>query len=60
MNILLPSFLILDLIIWAILILFFVVFTINIHKKPSDYINKSKAITIENKKELGIRIFRLR
>ena len=60
MNTLVPSFLILDLIIWAILILFFAAFTIYIYKKPSDYINKTKAITIENKKRLGIKIFRLR
>lgn len=60
MNIFLPSFLRLDLIIWGILILFFVGFTIYIDRQPGDSINKTKALTIENKKRLGIKIFRLR
>lgn len=60
MNISLPSFLRLDLIIWGILILFFVGFTIYIYRQPADSINKTKALTIENKKRLGIKIFRLR
>ncbi len=60
MSIELPSFLILDLIIWAILILFFIGFTIYINCKPADFINKIKAKTIENKKMLGIKIYRLR
>jgi hypothetical protein len=60
MNIELPSFLILDLIVWAILILFFIGFTIYINRKPADFINKIKAKTIENKKRLGIKIYRLR
>ena len=60
MNILIPSFLIFDLVVWAILIIFFVGFAVYIYKKPSDYINKTKAITIENKKGLGIKIFRLK
>lgn len=60
MNIELPAFLVLDLIVWAILILFFIGFTIYINHKPADFINKVKAKTVENKKILGIKIYRLR
>jgi len=55
-----PAFLKLDLIIWGILIIFFIGFTIYIHNKPANYINKIKAQAIENKKRLGIKIYRLR
>lgn len=60
MKILIPSFLKLDLIIWGILILFFIGFTIYINHKSSNYINEIKAVTIELKKKLGIKIYRLR
>lgn len=60
MKILIPSFLKLDLIIWGVLILFFIGFTIYINHKSSNYINEIKAVTIELKKKLGIRIYRLR
>jgi hypothetical protein len=55
-----PVFLKLDLIIWGILIILFIGFTIYIYSKPADYINKIKAQAIENKKRLGIKIYRLR
>jgi hypothetical protein len=55
-----PAFLKLDLIIWGILIILFIGFTIYIYYKPANYINKIKAQTIENKKRLGIKIYRLR
>ena len=55
-----PSFLKLDLIIWGILILFFIGFTLYINHKPSHNINEIKASTIEIKKKLGIKIYRLR
>ncbi|MFZ2331287.1 MAG: hypothetical protein WAW45_06825 [Atribacterota bacterium] len=60
MKILIPSFLKLDLIIWGVLILFFIGFTIYINHKSSNYINEIKAVTIELKKKLGIKIYRLR
>ena len=60
MEVLMPSFLRLDLIIWAILILFFIGFTLYINHKPSHSINEIKASTIEIKKKLGIKIYRLR
>ncbi len=55
-----PAFLKLDLIIWGILIILFIGFTIYIYYKPAKYINKIKAQAIENKKHLGIKIYRLR
>ncbi|MBN2396375.1 MAG: hypothetical protein JXC36_07940 [Candidatus Atribacteria bacterium] len=55
-----PVFLQLDLTIWGILILLFVGFTIYISNKPANFIEKSKAQAIENKKRLGIKIYRLR
>jgi hypothetical protein len=55
-----PAFLKLDLIIWGILIILFIGFTIYIYQKPANYINKIKAQSIENKKRLGIKIYRLR
>lgn len=58
-NYLFPAFLKLDLIIWAILIVIFIVFTWYINKLPSDAIVKSKAKAIENKKRLGIKIYKI-
>ncbi len=55
-----PAFLKLDLIIWGVLILFFIGFAIYIYKKPTDFIHQVKAQTIENKKRLEIKIYRLR
>lgn len=55
-----PAFLKLDLVIWGILILFFVGFAVYIYKKPANFIRKMKAQAIENKKRLGIKIYRLR
>jgi len=54
-----PAFLKLDLAIWAILIVIFVVFAWYINKLPSDSILNVKAKAIENKKRLGIKIFRI-
>jgi hypothetical protein len=55
-----PAFLKLDLIIWGLLMILFIGFTIYIYSKPANYINKIKAQAIENKKRLGIKIYRLR
>lgn len=54
-----PEFIKLDLIIWAILIIIFALFTVYINKLPWDYINKSNAQAIENKKRLGIKIYKI-
>jgi len=51
-----PEFLKLDLIIWGLLIIVFVLFARYIHKLPGDAIMKCKAKAIENKKRLGIKI----
>ena len=54
-----PEFLKLDLIIWGLLIIVFVLFARYIHKLPWDSISKCKAKAIENKKRLGIKIYRV-
>jgi len=54
-----PGFLKLDLIIWGLLIIVFVLFTRYIHKLPGDAILKCKAMAIENKKRLGIKIYKI-
>ena len=54
-----PAFLKLDLVIWAILIVIFALFTRYISKLPSDAIVKSNAQAIENKKRLGIKIYKI-
>jgi len=54
-----PGFLKLDLIIWGLLIIIFVLFARYIHKLPGDAISKCKAKAIENKKRLGIKIYKI-
>jgi len=54
-----PEFLKLDLIIWVLLIIVFAMFTLYIHKLPGNEIMKCKAKAIENKKRLGIKIYRI-
>jgi len=54
-----PEFIKLDLIIWAILIIIFALFTVYINKLPWDNINNNNAQTIENKKRLGIKIYKI-
>jgi len=54
-----PEFLKLDLIIWGLLIIVFVLFARYIHKLPGDAISKCKAKAIENKKRLGIKIYKI-
>ncbi|MDD4363353.1 MAG: hypothetical protein PHD33_03970 [Atribacterota bacterium] len=54
-----PAFLKLDLVIWAILIIVFALFTLYINKLPADAIKKSNAQAIENKKRLGIKIYKI-
>jgi len=54
-----PAFLKLDLIIWGILIAVFVLSTWYINRLPVDAIVKSKAQAIENKKRLGIKIYKI-
>lgn len=54
-----PEFLKLDLIIWTILIIIFAIFTWYIHNLPYDAIDKTKAQAIENKKRLGIKIYKM-
>lgn len=55
-----PPFLKLVLFIWAILIIVFIIFTIFIYHQPNDYVDRIKAQAIENKKRLGIKIYRMR
>ena len=54
-----PEFLKLDLIIWGLLIIVFAMFTRYIHKLPGNAILNCKAKAIENKKRLGIKIYKL-
>ncbi|MBA7575330.1 hypothetical protein ES708_17154 [subsurface metagenome] len=54
-----PEFLKLDLTIWGLLIIVFVLFTRYIYKLPGDAIMKCKAKAIENKKRLGIKIYKI-
>ena len=54
-----PEFLKLDLIIWGVLIIVFVLFARYIHKLPEDAILNCKAKAIENKKRLGIKIYKM-
>jgi|LSQX01.3.fsa_nt_gb hypothetical protein len=54
-----PEFLKLDFIVWAILIVIFVLFTWYINSLPYDAINEVKAQAIENKKRLGIKIYKM-
>ena len=54
-----PGFLKLDLIIWGLLIIIFILFARHIHKLPGDAISKCKAKAIENKKRLGIKIYKI-
>ena len=54
-----PEFLKLDLIIWGVLIIVFILFTRYIYKLPEETILKCKAKAIENKKRLGIKIYKI-
>ena len=54
-----PGFLKLDLIIWGLLIIVFVLFARYIRRLPGDAISKCKAKAIENKKRLGIKIYKI-
>jgi len=54
-----PGFLKLDLIIWGILIVIFLLFARYIYKLPADSILNAKAKAIENKNRLGIKIYRI-
>ena len=54
-----PEFLKLDLIIWGLLIIIFVLFTRYIYKLPGEAILNCKAKAIENKKRLGIKIYKI-
>jgi len=54
-----PGFLKLDLIIWGLLIIVFAMFARYIHKLPGDAIKNCKAKAIENKKRLGIKIYKI-
>ena len=54
-----PEFLKLDLAIWGLLIIVFLLFTRYIHKLPGDAILNCKAKAIENKKRLGIKIYKI-
>jgi len=54
-----PEFLKLDLTVWGLLIIVFVIFARYIHKLPADAIMKCKAKAIENKKRLGIKIYKI-
>ncbi len=54
-----PSFLKLDLIVWGVLIIIFILFTNYIHKLPANAIDDCQAKAIENKKRLGIKIYKI-
>ena len=54
-----PSFLYLSLGFWLFLFIFFVCFCIYLAKIPDDKILEYKAKAIENKKRLGIKIYKI-
>ncbi len=54
-----PSFIKLELIIWTALIVVFTIFAWYIIRLPADHITKYKAQAIENKKRLGIKIYKI-
>jgi len=54
-----PMFLKLGFTIWIILIVSFIVFSFYINHLPDEHIDKIKAQTIENKKRLKIKIYRM-
>ena len=53
-----PPFLYYSLGAWLILLVFFIAFCIYLARIPDDRILQYKAKTIENKKRLGIKIFK--
>jgi len=53
-----PAFLKLSLTVWGLLLLLFICFTVFINKLPVNTIEKYKAAAIENKKRLGIKIYK--
>jgi len=55
-----PMFLKLGFTVLLILIVAFIVFSFYIYHQPDEYIDKIKAQAIENKKKLGIKIYRMR
>lgn len=54
-----PEFLKLDLIVWGILIIIFILFTYYINKLPANAIENCQAKAIETKKKLGIKIYKM-
>ena len=54
-----PEFLKLDLIVWSLMIVVFLIFARHIFKLPGDTILKYKAKAIENKERLGIKIYKI-
>jgi len=53
-----PSFLYLSLGCWLFLFLFFIGFCIYLVRLPDDHIRRYRAKAIENKRRLGIKIFK--
>ena len=53
-----PSFLYLSLSVWFFLLVVFGVFIIYLKRLPDDKIHEYKAKTIENKRRLGIKIYK--
>lgn len=53
-----PPFLYFSLGAWLILLVFFIAFCIHMARLPDDMILRYKAKAIENKKRLGIKIFK--
>lgn len=54
-----PSFLKLVLLIWSIIIMIFIAFTIYTYNQPDEYIENVGAEAIKNKKKMGIKIYRM-
>jgi hypothetical protein len=56
--VLIPDFLYLSLGCWLVLFFFFIGFLIYLHRLPDDKILDYKAKAIENKRRLGIKIYK--
>ncbi len=53
-----PPFLLTSLGAWLFMFLFFIGFSVYLHRLPDDEILRQNAKAIENKRRLGIRIYR--
>jgi hypothetical protein len=53
-----PAFLCLTLGVWLLLLVAFVTFSLWLRRQPDDRILKSEAKAIENKRRLGIKVYK--